>query len=117
MADYRSMYLRLADEVERALDILDSRRNAEQQVFLTKAMLAAALQDCEDMYVETEEAQKPPAGGFLLIFSMIASSHKIINADVKIICDTNQFSDSWFSFSVFIATDRILRHIQIQCHF
>ena len=50
MADYRSMYLRLADE-----DILDSRRNAEQQVFLTKAMLAAALQDCEDMYVETEE--------------------------------------------------------------
>ena len=62
MADYRSMYLRLADEVERALDILDSRRNAEQQVFLTKAMLAAALQDCEDMYVETEEAQKPPAG-------------------------------------------------------
>lgn len=55
MADYRSMYLRLADEVERALDILDSRRNAEQQVFLTKTMLAAALQDCEDMYVETEE--------------------------------------------------------------
>ena len=54
MADYRSMYLRLADEVERALDILDSRRNAEQQVFLTKAMLAA-LQDCEDIYVETEE--------------------------------------------------------------
>ena len=37
MADYRSMYLCLADEVERALDILDSRRNAEQQVFLTKA--------------------------------------------------------------------------------
>lgn len=55
VADYRSMYLRLADEVERALDILDSRRNAEQQVFLTKAMLAAALQDCEDIYVETEE--------------------------------------------------------------
>ena len=55
VADYRSMYLRLADEVERALDILDSRRNAEQQVFLTKTMLAAALQDCEDMYVETEE--------------------------------------------------------------
>ena len=55
MADYRSMYLRLADEAERALDILDSRRNAEQQVFLTKAMLAAALQDCEDMYAETEE--------------------------------------------------------------
>ena len=53
-ADYRSMYLRLADEVERALDILDSRRNAEQQVFLTKSMLAA-LQDCEDIYVETEE--------------------------------------------------------------
>lgn len=49
------MYLRLADEVERALDILDSRRKAEQQVFLTKAMLAAALQDCEDIYVETEE--------------------------------------------------------------
>lgn len=49
------MYLRLADEVERALDILDSRRSAEQQVFLTKAMLAAALQECEDIYVETEE--------------------------------------------------------------
>ena len=56
MADYRKMYLRLADEVERALDVLDSRRNAEQQVFLTRAMLTVALQDCEDIYVETEEA-------------------------------------------------------------
>ena len=55
MADYRSMYLRLADEVARALDILNSRRNAEQQVFLTKAMLAVALQECEDIYMETEE--------------------------------------------------------------
>ena len=55
MADYRRMYLRLADEVERALDILDFRRNAEQQVFLAKAMLAAALQECKDIYVATEE--------------------------------------------------------------
>lgn len=59
MAEYRNMYLRLADEVARALDILDSRRNAEQQAFLTRAMLAAALQECEDIYVETEEEGKP----------------------------------------------------------
>ena len=29
---------------------------AAQQVFLTRAMLTVALQDCEDIYVETEEA-------------------------------------------------------------
>ena len=55
MADYRRMYLRLADKVERVLDILDSRRDREQQVFLIRAMLTAALQDREDIYVETEE--------------------------------------------------------------
>ena len=45
MADYRKMYLRLVDEVERTLDILDSSRDLEQKVFLSQALLAAGLQD------------------------------------------------------------------------
>ena len=55
MVDYRKMYLRLVDEVERTLDILDSSRDLKQKVFLTKALLAAGLQDCEDIYVATAE--------------------------------------------------------------
>ena len=43
MVDYRKMYLRLVDEVERILDILDSSRDLEQKVFLSQALLAAGL--------------------------------------------------------------------------
>ena len=55
LADYRKMYIRLLDETERVLDVLESLRDNEQKVFLARAMLAAALQDCEDLYVETTE--------------------------------------------------------------
>ena len=55
MVDYRKMYLRLVDEVERTLDILDSSRDLEQKVFLSQALLPAGLQDCENLYVETAE--------------------------------------------------------------
>lgn len=55
MVDYRKMYLRLVDEVERILDILDSSRDLEQKVFLSQALLAAGSQDCENLYVETAE--------------------------------------------------------------
>lgn len=55
MTDYRKMYIRMLDEAERVLDVLESGRDNEQKVFLACAMLAAALQDCEDLYVETSE--------------------------------------------------------------
>lgn len=55
MVDYCKMYLRLVDEVERTLDILDSSRDLEQKVFLSQALLAAGLQDCENLYVATAD--------------------------------------------------------------
>ena len=55
MVDYCKMYLRLVDEVERTLDILDSSRDLEQKVFLSQALLAAGLQDCENHYVATAD--------------------------------------------------------------
>lgn len=55
MADYRKMYLRLADEVARTLDILDSTRETDQKLFLSRALLAEGLQNCEEIYVDTEE--------------------------------------------------------------
>ena len=58
MADYRKMYLRLVDKTEQVLDILDSDRDPGQKVFLAKALLAAGLQDCEDIYIETAESRR-----------------------------------------------------------
>ena len=55
MADYRKMYLRLVDKTEQVLDILDSDRDPGQKVFLARALLAAGLQECEDIYIETAE--------------------------------------------------------------
>ena len=55
MADYRKMYLHLVDKAEQALDILDSNRDPGQKVFLAKALLATGLQNCEDIYIETDE--------------------------------------------------------------
>ncbi len=55
MADYRKMYLRLVDKTEQVLDILDSDHDPGQKVFLAKALLAAVLQECEDIYIETAE--------------------------------------------------------------
>ena len=55
MADYQRMYLHLVDAAERTLDILDFDRDPEQKAFLAKALLAAGVQDCEDIYVETAE--------------------------------------------------------------
>lgn len=56
MADYRKMYLHLVDAVARTLDILDSSRAPDQKLFLSHALLAEALQDCETIYVESDEA-------------------------------------------------------------
>ena len=55
MADYRKMYLRLADAAERTLDALDAACDPEQSVSLAKALLAAGMQECEDIYIETAE--------------------------------------------------------------
>ena len=54
MADYRRMYLRLYNAVERALEVMESNPDAKQAVLLGKALLINAQQDCEDIYVETE---------------------------------------------------------------
>ena len=43
MTDYRKMYIRMLDEAERVLDVLESGRDNEQKVFLACAMLAAAF--------------------------------------------------------------------------
>jgi|GEM_PF-2245722 len=56
MADYRKMYLHLVDAVARTLDILDSSRAPDQKLFLSHALLAEGLQDCETIYVESDEA-------------------------------------------------------------
>lgn len=54
MADYRRMYLRLYDAVERALEVMESNPDAKQAVLLGKALLINAQQECEDIYVDTE---------------------------------------------------------------
>ncbi len=54
MADYRRMYLRLYDAVERALEVMESNPDAKQAVLLGKALLINAQQECEDIYIETE---------------------------------------------------------------
>ena len=56
MADYRKMYLHLVDAVARTLDILDSSRAPDQKLFLSHALLTEGLQDCETIYVESDEA-------------------------------------------------------------
>ena len=55
MADYEKLYLHLADAAERTLKVLDSDRDPGQKTFLAKALLAAGMQECEDIYVETTE--------------------------------------------------------------
>ena len=52
MPDYRKMYVTLFDAVERTLEILDA---PEQDAALAKALLIAAQQTCEDIYVDTAE--------------------------------------------------------------
>ena len=52
MPDYRKMYVTLFDAVERTLEILDV---PEQDAALAKALLIAAQQTCEDIYVDTAE--------------------------------------------------------------
>lgn len=54
MADYQTMYLRLFDAVERTLNILESPRDDQQKVFLSRALLAQGQQNCENIYVDTE---------------------------------------------------------------
>lgn len=54
MADYQKMYLQLFDAVECAVEIMDSNRDPEQKVRLSKALLTGAQQGCEDIYAETE---------------------------------------------------------------
>lgn len=55
MADYRKMYLRLANAAEQTLNALDTACDPEQSVSLAKALLAAGMQECEDIYIETAE--------------------------------------------------------------
>ena len=50
MPDYRKIYLTLFDAVERTLEVLDA---PEQDTALTKDLLIAAQQTCEDIYVDT----------------------------------------------------------------
>ena len=71
MADYRKMYLRLVDKTEQVLDILDSDRDPGQKVFLAKALLAAGLQECEDIYIETAEYETNRPGGQRGIFHFV----------------------------------------------
>ena len=52
MPDYRKMYLTLFDAVERTLEVLDA---PEQDTTLARALLIAAQQTCEDIYVDTAE--------------------------------------------------------------
>ena len=54
MPDYKAMYLRLSDAVERTLDVMDANTDPRQAVLLGKAFLIDAQQACEDIYVETE---------------------------------------------------------------
>lgn len=54
MADYRKMYLRLCDAVERALEVMESNPDVKQAALLAKVLLISAQQDCEDIYIETE---------------------------------------------------------------
>lgn len=52
MPDYRKMYLTLFDAVKRTLEVLDA---PEQDTTLTRGLLIAAQQTCEDIYVDTAE--------------------------------------------------------------
>ena len=55
MADYRKMYYRMVDASERALELLEQRREAFREQFLWQQLtdlLRQAELDCEDLYMQ-----------------------------------------------------------------